>query len=152
MLKHGFEINMSQESLVQLIEQQIKVEENFVTMIDEQIKQMQNVAARLLLLETQKDSEKHAIILKGILEVINKKDIRPTWEDVKDSYIDKEIVRRNLENHLKTETKMMDYINREIKMTKDEGIKLLLEHMISDERKHHEILQIIIKESYKIQP
>ena len=142
---------MSQESLVQLIEQQIKVEEKFVTMIDEQIKQMQNVAARLLLLETQKDSEKHAIILKGILEVINKKDMKPTWEDVKDSYIDKEIVRRNLENHLKTETKMMDYINREIKMTNDEGIKLLLEHMISDERKHHEILQTIIKESYKIQ-
>ena len=66
---------MSQESLVQLIEQQIKIEENFVTMIDEQIKQMQNVAARLLLLETQKDSEKHAIILKGILEVINKKEV-----------------------------------------------------------------------------
>jgi hypothetical protein len=147
-----FQIIMSQEPLVQLIEQQIKVEENFVIMIDEQIKQMQNVAARLLLLETQKDSEKHAIILKGILEVINKKDIRPTWEDVKDSYIDKEIVRRNLENHLKTETKMMDYINREIKMTKDEGIKLLLEHMISDEKKHHEILQTIINQAYKIQP
>jgi rubrerythrin len=47
---------------------------------------------------------------------------------------------------------MMDYINREIKMTEDEGIKLLLEHMISDEKKHHEILQTIIKQAYKIQP
>jgi len=54
---------MPEENLVKLIEAQIKVEENFVSAVNDQKRDLHNVAARLLLLETRKDSEKHALIL-----------------------------------------------------------------------------------------
>ena len=143
---------MSQKKLVELIKKQIKIEKNFVTTVDEQIKNMHNVAAKLLLLETQKDSEKHAMILKGILDVIVQKDAKPLWDTLLDSYIDKVVIRRALDNHIKTEIEMLKHIKKETEETKDEGIKLLLEHIANDEEKHHKILQTIIKQAYKIKP
>jgi rubrerythrin len=143
---------MTKEMLVKLIKAQIRIEKDFVTDVDEQIRNMHNVAAKLLLLETQKDSEKHAMILEGILEVISQKDAKPLWDTLLDSYIDKTIVRRNLENHIKTETAMLEHIQKEMKETEDEGIKLLLKHIASDEEKHHRILQTVITQAYKIKP
>ena len=143
---------MPQETLVKLIKEQIKMEKNFVTIVDEQIKNVHNVAAKLLLLETQKDSEKHAMILEGILDVISQKDAKSLWDTLQDSYIDKLVVKKNLERHIKTETAMLGLIKKEIKETKDEGIRLLLEHIASDEEKHHKILQTVVKQTYKINP
>ena len=143
---------MLKETLVKLIKEQIEIERNFVTDVDEQLKNMHNVAAKLLLLETQKDSEKHAMILKGILGVISQKDAKPLWDTLLDSYVDKIMVRKNLEKHIETETAMLEHIKKEMKETKDEGIKLLLEHIASDEEKHHKILQTVIKQAYKIKP
>ena len=143
---------MSQETLEQLVREQIKVERNFVTAVDREIKDVHNVASRLLLLETQKDSEKHAIILEGILKVIAQKDAKPLWDTLQDSYVDSLVVKKNLENHLKTETVMLGHIEKEMKATKDEGIRLLLENIANDEKKHHKILETVIKQSYKIKP
>lgn len=143
---------MSQETLEKLVREQIKIERNFVTAVEKEIKDVHNVAARLLLLETQKDSEKHAIILEGILEVISQKDAKPLWDTLQDSYVDKLVVKKNLANHINTEMAMLGHIEKEMKATKDGGIKLLLEHIASDEKKHHQILETVIKEAYKIKP
>ena len=143
---------MSQTNLAKLIKAQIIVEKNFVKTVDEQIKNMHNAAAKLLLLETQRDSEKHAMILEGILEVITVKDAKPLWNTKLDSYVDKIVVKRNLEDHIKTERKMLEHIEKEMRETKDEGIRLLLEHIASDEKKHHKILETVIKQAYKIKP
>lgn len=142
---------MPEENLIKLIKEQIKIEKTFVATIDEQIKNIRNVAAKLLLLETQKDSEKHAMILKGILDVISQKDAKRLWDTLVDNYVDPLIVRRNLEDHIKTETAMLEHIKKETKETEDEGIKLLLEHIASDEEKHHKILQTVIKHVYNIE-
>jgi bacterioferritin (cytochrome b1) len=143
---------MSQEPLEKLIKAQIKIERDFVTAVDREIKGVHNVAARLLLLETQKDSEKHALILEGILQVISRKGSKPLWDTLQDSYVDQLVVKRNLQNHIKTETLMLDHIEKEIKATDDDGIRLLLEHIATDEKKHHKILQTVVKQSYKIKP
>jgi len=47
---------------------------------------------------------------------------------------------------------MLGLIKKEIKETKDEGVRLLLEHIASDEEKHHKILQTVVKQTYKINP
>lgn len=143
---------MSQETLVELIRKQIALERGFVASVETEINNIHTVAARLLLLETLKDSEKHALILEGILRVIREKDAKPLWDTLQDSYVDKLVVKRNLERHLKTETEMLEHIKKETKATDDEGVKLLLEHIAEDERKHHKILEIVIREAYKIKP
>ena len=120
--------------------------------MQEQIDAVHNVAARLLLLETQKDSEKHALILEGILQVISQTDAKPLWDTLIDGYIDRIVVKKNLEKHIEIENTMMKHVEEEIRKTQDEGIKLLLQHIASDEKKHHEILQTVIKNAYKISP
>ena len=53
---------MSQDKLVELIKRQIRIEKDFVKTADEQMKGLHTVAARLLMLETQKDSEERTRI------------------------------------------------------------------------------------------
>jgi hypothetical protein len=143
---------MPEDGLVKLIKDQIKIEKNFVSTVKEQIKNVHNVAAKLLLLETQKDSEKHAMILEGILKVISMENAKPLWDTLLDSYVDKLVVKRNLEAHIKTEEAMLEHVQKEIKETKDEGVRLLLDHIARDEVKHHEILKTVIGQAYKIKP
>jgi rubrerythrin len=143
---------LTEQTLVELLKEQLKIEKNFVTAIDSEIESVHNVAARLLLLETKKDSEKHALIIEGILQTIKKGESKPLWDTLQDSYVDKIVVRRKLENHVKTETAMMEHIEKELKEAKDDGIRLLLKHIADDEKKHHKILQTVIQEAYKIKP
>ena len=143
---------MTEQTLIELLKEQLQIEKNFVVEVDSEIESVHNVAARLLLLETKKDSEKHALIIEGILQTVKKGESKPLWDTLQDSYVDKMVVRRKLENHVKTETAMMEHIEKELKEAKDEGIRLLLKHIADDEKKHHEILQTVIKEAYKIKP
>ena len=92
------------------------------------------------------------MLLEGILDVISQKDVKPLWDTLQDSYVDKLVVKRNLENHMNVERDMLKHVENEIRETRDEGIKLLLEHIASDEKKHHEILQTVIRQAYKIKP
>lgn len=143
---------MSETKLVDLIQKQIIVEESFVKTADKLMEQVHNVAARLLLMEMQKDSEKHAMILRGILDVIKQKKTAPLWAYEVESYVDKEVVRREIERHIQTETSMLNQVKEEMKETRDEGIRLLLEHIGDDEEKHHKILEAIIAQYYKLKP
>ena len=40
--------------------------------------------------------------------MISAKDAKPLWDTLQDSYVDKLVVKRNLERHLKTEKEMLD--------------------------------------------
>ncbi len=47
---------------------------------------------------------------------------------------------------------MLNQVKEEMKETRDEGIRLLLEHIGDYEEKHHKILEAIIVQYYKIKP
>ena len=141
----------TRERLIELIKKQIEIEENNVRQVSETEKKIDNAAAKMSLLEIQLDSQKHADILNGILEVL--RGVPPSktlWEYRIESYIDPFVVKRELESHIKREDEMLDHVEKEIKQTKDEGLKLLLQHIADDERKHHDILEAIVKHLHKI--
>jgi rubrerythrin len=60
-------------------------------------------------------------------------------------------VKKELEEHIKAEEKMMRQIEEELKKTDDEALKLLLEHFAEDEKKHHANLKTILNKAYKIE-
>jgi rubrerythrin len=143
----------TRERLIELIKKQIEIEENNVRQVSETEKKIDNAAAKMSLLEIRLDSQKHADILNGILEVL--RGVPPSktlWEYRIESYIDPFVVKRELESHIKREDEMLDHVEEEIKQTKDEGLKLLLQHIADDERKHHDILEAIVKHLHKINP
>jgi len=141
------------EKLIQLIKQQVKIENEHVKRITELEKKCDNAAARLLLLEMRLDSQKHAGILDGILKVLSGVPSSKTLWDYKiESYVDQLAVKKELENHVKMETDVLNHVQEEIRQTNDEGLKLLLQHIADDEKKHHKILETIVKNAYKIKP
>ncbi len=110
---------------------------------------MHTAAAKLLLTEMKYDSGKHAVLLQGILEVIENSGAC-LWDCKLDSYVDRLLVKKELEKHLAVEQKTLDMVKEEINQTKDEGLKLLLKHIAEDEDRHHALLKTIINNSYKI--
>ncbi len=143
----------TRERLIELIRKQIEIERENVRQVNETEKKVDNAAAKLSLLEIRLDSQKHADISNGILEVL--RGVPPSktlWEYRIESYIDPFVVKRELESHIKREDEMLDNVEKEIKQTKDEGLKLLLQHIADDERKHHDILEAIVKHLHKINP
>jgi len=141
------------EKLIQLVKKQIGIERELVKRIGEMEKKVGNAAAKMLLLEMRLDSQKHAGILTSILKVL--RGVPPSqtiWEYRLESYVDPFVVKKELENHMKMETAVLTHVEEEIKQTKDEGLKLLLQHIADDEKKHHKILETIVKYSYKINP
>jgi hypothetical protein len=74
----------------------------------------------------------------------------PFWEMTIDVEADKRTVKAELEDHIKAEDAMIREIDEEKKKTKDEALKLLLDHFMEDEKKHHKNLEIIIDKAYKM--
>jgi len=139
------------KKLIQLIRKQIKIEKEHVKRIGEIEKKVGNAAAKLLLMEMKLDSRKHAGILSGILKMFKGASPSQTlWEYKLESYLDPMVVKKELETHIKMETDVLAHVEEEINQTSDEGLRLLLQHIAEDERKHHRILETIIKNVYKI--
>ncbi|UCG44592.1 MAG: hypothetical protein JSV58_04080 [Candidatus Bathyarchaeota archaeon] len=139
-----------------MIDAHIKFERNTEREIKRLENSITNLAAKLFLAEMRFDTEKHAKILQTMLDVMKQKDAEASsttlWKTKIHSYVDALVAKRMLEDHLKVETKMLKHVEDEIKGTKDEALKVLLKHIADDEKKHHQIMETILKKSFKMGP
>jgi rubrerythrin len=136
---------------MQLIAQQISVEGEQVKRLTDLRKMVGTATARLLLLEMRLDSEKHAAILTEMLEIL--RGMPPgtsLWEHKLEDYVDKALAKREFEENVKIESDVLAHLKEELKHTKDEGLKLLLQNIEEDENKHHRIIQVLVKNLYEI--
>jgi hypothetical protein len=138
-----------EKTLSNLIEEQIKLEKEIANKFRMLEGRVDSIAARLLIREMQLDTKKHAEILEAVLKVIGRP--KSFWEFTIDVEADKRTVKRELEEHVKAEGTMIRQIDEEMKKTKDEALKLLLNHFLEDEKKHHKGLEIIISKAYKME-
>jgi rubrerythrin len=140
---------MKKESTLSgLIKEQIKLEKETAENLRQLEQRVDSIAARLMIREMQLDTKKHAEILGETLKVIGGP--KSFWDYTIHIDADKGAVRKELEEHVKAEEKMMEQIEEESKKTDDETLKLLLNHFADDERKHHKYLKTILNKAYKI--
>ena len=143
-------MNMNaRRTLVDLIGEQIQLEKETAKKLSALEPRLDSPAARLLLREMQLDTKKHAEILESASKVIGGP--KSFWELTMDIDADKRVVRKELESHMKAEERMMNQIEKELKKTDDEALKLLLNHFAEDERKHHGNLKTILDKAHKIE-
>ncbi len=140
------------DSVVDLIKKQKRSEEAMVKVVKALEKKVHNEAARVLLSELRFDSTKHAHICKLILKVLDKTKPDRLWDARIDSYVDMQVVKKELEKHVKLEDSMMKDVEKIMATTKDEAVKLLLSHIAEDEKKHHKNVQLIVEKSYALGP
>lgn len=142
----------AEDSVVKLIQRQKQSEESMVKAVEVLEGRVQNEAAKLLLAELRLDSTKHAQICSEILKTVEKAEPVNLWDARIGGYVDMQVVRKELERHIKLEEAMLKDVERIINESKDEAIKLLFTHIAEDERKHHKNIQLIIKRSYTLVP
>lgn len=142
----------TEKSVAELIQKQKKAEKSMVKAVKALEEKIHNAAAKLLLAELRLDSTKHANICQEILNVT--KGIKPAklWDARIESYVDMLVVKKELEKHIKLEEEMLKDVEKMIGETEDEAIKLLLTHIVEDEKKHHKNIQLIIRRSYTLAP
>ena len=142
----------SEASFVKMLKTHMKAEANMIKVCAELEKKVHTAAAKLLLAEMRLDSVKHEGIIREILNVIEKRPPPPAetklWDYRIESFVDMEVVRKELQRHVNVEVDMLHYIEKVIKATPDEAVKVLLSHIAEDEEKHHKNMELIIKESY----
>jgi len=110
-------------------------------------------AAKLLLAEMRLDSKKHEAILTEVLSMLEgKPQPRLLWEARIESFVDMQVMKKELEHHIELETAMLRDTEEEIKETPDEALKTLLTHIAEDEKKHHKNIELIIRKSYSFSP
>ncbi|UCE44117.1 MAG: hypothetical protein JSV57_01085 [Candidatus Bathyarchaeota archaeon] len=146
----------SETGLVDLIQAQIKLEKATAEKIKKLEEATSNLAAKLFLAEMRFDTEKHAKILRTMLDILKQKELkkasRTLWDTKIHSYVDAVAAKRMLEDHVKVETNMLKHVEEEMKKAEDDALKLLLKHIADDEKKHHEILETILKKAFAMGP
>jgi len=143
---------VTEDFIVKLVQRQKLSEESMVKAVEALEAKVHNEAAKLLLAELRLDSTKHANICQEIFQVVEK--IKPVslWDARIESYVDMTVVRKELERHIKLEEAMLKDVEKIIKETKDEAIKMLFTHIAEDEKKHHKNIQLVIQRSYTLAP
>ena len=146
----------SKKDLVDMVQAQIKLEKNTTRKIKKLEKATANLAAKLFLAEMRFDTEKHAKILQTMLDLMKQREpevaSRTLWTTKLRSYVDAFVTRKMLEDHVKVETNMLRHVEKEIKRTDDDALKLLFKHIADDERKHHKIMETILKKAFEMGP
>jgi len=143
----------SEKAFIKMLQVHKKAEANMAMVCTKLEEQVHTAAAKLLLAEMRLDSKKHEDILTEILKVLEKATLPTTlWDARINSYVDMQVVKKELERHVKIETDMLRDVEKEISETKDEALKTLLIHIAEDEKKHHKNIDLIIKKSYAFTP
>jgi len=138
----------NEKILSTLIKKQIGLEKETADKLRELEQRVDSVAARLLIREMQLDTKKHAEILNEALRTMETP--KSFWDYTIHIDADKRVVRKQLEEHIKIEKKMMQQIEEEAEKSDDEALKLILKHFAEDEKKHHRSLETILNKAYKM--
>jgi rubrerythrin len=130
-----------------------KFEANMVNLVANLEEKVHTAAAKLLLAEMRFDSQKHEAILDEVLNVLeDKPQPELLWDARIESYVDMQVVKKELEKHMQLESDMLGDVEKEVKETNDEAVKTLLAHIAEDEKKHHKNIELIIRKSYSFSP
>jgi rubrerythrin len=141
----------SRRELIDLLREQVEIEKESVTRLSETEQKAGTRAAKLLLVEMRCDSQKHAAVLEAVVEALRgDPSSRPLWEQAFSVFVDPIIVKREIENHRTLCRSMEAHIEKEIGKTDDEGVRMLLQHLREDEKRHNEILDMIARKRYKV--
>ena len=125
---------MNYQELEKNIQKMIKDERNTVSHLGQTIKKTKNNVIKILMQILLIDSLKHAKILEIILSILK----APKLESSEISE-----VAQHLKDHVDEEKEMMENFENIVDKVEDQKIRFLLENIITDEKRHHNIVERI---------
>jgi bacterioferritin (cytochrome b1) len=132
----------SKDELVALFNKQIKIEETIVDSVKEGLVEIENPAVKGVLNAISFDSMKHAQMYSSAIDLLTS-----VPQALTEGNLDKQ--RELVEKHIRLEAEIIETLKEAIPSIQNEKVKLLLNTILSDEKRHHallkEVLEILVK-------
>ena len=124
--------------LTTFLEGQIQVEKEIVESIDNALKEMANPTVKGILKGISLDSVKHAEMYGAAISLLNGAYTKLTQELTQHD-LDKH--RKLIQKHIEVEEQLISKLSKIVSSVENTRISLILNTILQDERKHHELLK-----------
>ncbi len=132
----------TKEELIGFLKEQVKVENKIVDSLNKSLPEIDNPTVKGVLKGISLDSVKHAEMYASAVRLMTTVSKALTQEN-----LDKQ--KDLVEKHIEMEAELIKKINKMLPAVKDSKVKLLLNAILQDEKRHHgllkEVLEIIVK-------
>ncbi|UCC58759.1 MAG: ferritin-like domain-containing protein [Candidatus Bathyarchaeum sp.] len=128
----------SEDELVKLLKDQIKIEKNIVDSVKKGVVGIENPAVKGVLKGISLDSLKHAEMYSSAINLLTS-----VPQALTEGNLDKQ--RELVEKHIRIEAEIMEKLNVAIPSIQNEKVKLLLNAILSDEKRHHALLKKVLE-------
>jgi rubrerythrin len=126
------------KQLKKFLKDQITLEEKIVKMADKTVEDLKNPLIKELILGIALDSKKHANMIQALIDLM----------DSKTPFIDtklKDTIDADIREHILLEKKAIETYEQLVKEVEIKEMKLILDYLIEDEKRHHHLLKRIQK-------
>ena len=127
----------SMENLLEFIREQIKAEREIVRSLEESLPRIGSPAITTVLKGISHDSMKHAEMYEAVEMMLTKTRPPLSHETLHEQ-------RELIERHIEYESRLIRRVEEILPEIEDEKIKLVLNAILADERRHHELLKRIL--------
>jgi len=124
--------------LKKFVKKQIQLERRIVEFSERSVEGLQQLLIRNLILGIARDSSKHALLLEALLAILDK-DIRLISEE------DRRRISESIDDHIRLEEEAIKTYSEILKYVEDPAIRLIIEYILDDEKRHHAFLISIKK-------
>jgi rubrerythrin len=128
----------SKDELVNLFREQIKIEQTIVDSVKEGLVEIENSAVKGVLAAISLDSLKHAEMYSSAINLLTSVPQALTEKNLDKQ---KELVKK----HIQLEALVIKKLHEIIPSVQNEKIKLLLDAILADEKRHHALLQKVLE-------
>lgn len=129
-------MSFTEKELVAFLSQQEKLEEEIVKSVNKAIKTIKNPVVEAVLKGISYDSAKHADLYRSAVQIIA---VAPALTEREFEHL-KEVVAW----HIKSEEKIIGRLREAIDKTANDRVKFLLESIFEDEKRHHDLLNLVM--------
>jgi len=128
----------SKDDLVNFMKAQIKVENDIVDSLNSALVEVKNPPVKGVLKGISLDSVKHAEMYAAAAELLTRVSQALTQE-----HLDKQ--RALVEKHIQMEAELIKKITKVLPTVENKKVKLLLNAILADEKRHHELLKMVLE-------
>lgn len=128
----------SKDELTDFLKEQIKIENKIVESLNSSLGEIGNPAVRGVLRGISLDSVKHAEMYASAVGLLTR--VQPALTQ---DHLDKQT--ELVEKHIHLEAELIEKINKQLPSIEDKKVRLLLNAILMDEKRHHELLKRVLE-------
>jgi ribonucleotide reductase beta subunit family protein with ferritin-like domain len=120
------------------MKKQIGIENEIVDSLNSALVNIKNPSVKGVLKGISLDSVKHAELYTSAIKLLTN-----TSQALRQEHLDEQ--RKLVEKHIRMESELIEKLSGIVPSIEDRKVKLLLDAILADERRHHELLKMVLE-------